>query len=478
MPSKTHAHQAASRLKVALQTKLGQVKGDEILVQSFYQALRLVETFLNKAEGTEGELEALKSQVTRCIANKGASRKAASARTSSRPAKAATPPRSAEKVKAVSKAQDVMFAAQKPEIDFTLPPIAIERKGRTHMNEYGKMAILADQRYENERLQKKKSQRAQQMLNRADLEFQMQENQLRRLEEIKAKDVERKEMAMKVETWEKEEEDQFNLHLQKVAKSKVERKHQVDAKLAQLKAEHEYDRAEDQRILQAAIAETVELEKVKAAVAERNRKELKATHLENLAKVEEKMRLKEQEKEHDILIWKQGEQVALQREQESIAAREKIAARAKKMALMSDSDNVKALEAEKRRKNDERVEREQANFNRLEDEKAATRQAKKKQMKVEMLAALDVQLKEKEKVAQKELLEKQELAQTLEKNFRDYEQKEADLKALKKHRDYKHGTEVYTQIIEDAQKRYVEAQDHMPDIEKKLQRTFLEALPT
>ncbi|KAK3244148.1 hypothetical protein CYMTET_46230 [Cymbomonas tetramitiformis] len=478
MPPKTHAHQAASRLKVALQTKLGQVKGDETLVQSLYQALRLVETFLNKAEGTEGELEALKSQVTRCIANKGSSRKAASARTSFRPAKAATPPRSAEKVKAVSKTQDIMFAAQKPEIDFTLPLIAIERKGRTHMNEYGKMAILADQRYENERLQKKNNQRAQQMMNKAELEFQMQENQLRRLEEIKAKDVERKEMTIKVETWEKEAEEQFNVHLQKVAKSKVERKQQVDAKLAQVKAEHEYDRAEDQRILQAAIVETVELEKVKAAIAERNRNELKATHHENLSKVQEKMRLKEQEKEHDILIWKQGEQLALQREQQRVAAREKITARAAKMAIMSDSDNVKAREAEKRRKIDERIEREQANFNRLEDEKVAIKQAKKKQMKVEMLTSLDVQLKEKEKVVHKELQEKHELAQTLEENFRDYEQKEADLKALKKHRNYKHGSEVYTQIIDDAQKRYVESQDHMPDVEKKLQRTFLEALPT
>ena len=282
------------------------------------------------------------------------------------------------------------------------------------------------------------------------------------------------EITIKVLEYQKEEEVKALAIYERAIVAKKEREQQIRDKRKKLAAERAQQLEEDQTFLRRVTLENDDIKRKKEKKQRDYRNQMQKVQQENLEKLRQKevARLREQDKEMKLMLEYDAMLAdrAARREAEIKAHQEKILAKYKAGGGESLQTNLKMQE----REDEERALRVQREAD--IKMKLIERQNKKKknQEKNELLSSLQAQVQHIELERRKEEEERvayaEDMRRTLDEEKR--KQKAKDVALKEKNRRYRN--DIISQMKKDAEKRYQEAADEMPENEKQLNIRLLQ----
>mmetsp|Transcript_33691 Transcript_33691/g.64473 ORF Transcript_33691/g.64473 Transcript_33691/m.64473 type:complete len:498 (-) Transcript_33691:447-1940(-) len=489
MPAKTAAQQAAARLKLALQNKLETAKVDEALKNSLFKAILIVERFIKYAKGSEAEFGILKEQVEVIIKNSGrdTQRQPQSARRHQQGGAlhlgSAPNPSMGRKLSATPSAKSstpppqplvrsASLAEEGASLDFTLPPLLVEKRARAAKGDYDRLRLAHDELARQQIQGEKDKYRSMQAQLRQNLNEQMNEHEEQRREEMRQKLRVKEEMHQQMEQYENDLHNQHLSNLERAVTSKKDRHRQVMEARAKAKAERDYNDEQDKRIRDKAAADVRAHEEYLRKKAVEDDIFLKKVMKENQAKLDHRMMEREKEKEYEVHIAMEGIRIADERERQRLAALEKIAEKSRMALKMGGMDELVAAREQKNRDEQMRTAKAQEARRIEQDRLEAEKVAKKKKQEEDTLHVLGVQVEEHRVKKERELREKHELKLKLAQDHEFYRVVEKEHADLRRFMVVQNKRELKDQWKENQSRRFLESTEPMNDFEEARNRQY------
>uniref|UniRef100_A0A7S0N4K9 Trichohyalin-plectin-homology domain-containing protein n=1 Tax=Pyramimonas obovata TaxID=1411642 RepID=A0A7S0N4K9_9CHLO len=470
-------------MKTILKEKLAQRDGDEGTKRGLYSAILLVERFLKYAKGTDAELAVLKEQVQRLLKTNG--KGAPKAQVPSRPHSTRPCVRSAEPCSTPAKGspkpadgshrvQRVAQIADLGQLCYTLPPLTVERKGRTKMGDFallnkGLAEVSRRQIQEEYNTKKRNQQRV-----RTDLSGQIREMEEQRVANMRAKQEALKDMDRKIHEHQDELEEQHRQWLEECKKKKGDRDRAVMDANARKQVQKELAWAQELAIVKNAKAELRAQQEKEHRIFLENKTELVETAKLNSKRIKEKFLEREEEKKHDAALSKQAMQMAIDRENSAKAAVEKIAEKGRQMLKMGGMDELVAAREKKFREELERAQRDKEAYEREQDRIAAEREAARKQREHDTVLTLDKQMRELRARKQKEKDELTAFGRGLARDVENYSVLENELEQARRLMNEDNKLQVVEQWQTEAQRRYADQVGVMSEFETARNKEYLQ----
>ncbi|QDZ20519.1 hypothetical protein HOP50_04g30370 [Chloropicon primus] len=460
-PPRTAAGHAAERLRVQLVSKLKGVSANPALSKQFYKAIALCDAFLHSCDNSEQGLERLKQEVKDAI----------TASVPKRTKKAPTPKAPSRKDSQLSTTSGV---SDKPSL-WTLPVHRVELLAKQNTNnEYGMIAVQADEAARQERIDRKAKLKLEQKAIKKQLEEQMAVKREIRKKELVEKYREGEDIAKRVVEYQIEEEQKAVVEYQKAIKAKKERAQQVVEKKKKLASDKAKQLKEDQAFLRRVILENDEIKKKKAQAQKDKRVEMAKVQKENIEKLRQKelKRLDEQQKEVKLMqdYERSIEERAQRREAEIKAHQEKILAKYRAGGGESLQQDLKARE----REDEERAMKYQMEHERKVNKMEKLNARKRSQQKKELKNYLQSQIHSLELAREREEKERAEYAREIKRSIEEDSLKAKDKARRVKEKNLQYSQDIIAQMKRDASKRYEAAADKMPHSEKVLNSNILQ----
>lgn len=476
------------------------VGADETLQQGILRAINLVDRFMGAHK--EGDVDVLKQQVHAAIAagarvhvqskgsgggragtEAGAStatfttfgttnrdgvggRVGAEVRSSDLGALSATAPAAAA---AASKEKTAA------EVDWSLPPVWIDRKARLQHNKYVDMLRARDERDLAEDARKKALVKTKAVEQRQFLDSQVAfQARLRRenAEEI-AKD--REAIDADLVVLERENQAKAAKRAAIVAKEKAQRSQQVEENRARVARAAARDLAEDKARVRAQMEEARVAEAKKRAQQAANKRALQKVQEDNVVRLRIKAEEMERARLRDQEMLAENDRVAEERERKRLAD---IAAHEAKIRAKFEAGGGVALEAGmavKAAEDERRMHEELAKQDAREREKARVRRETAARLEAERHASVEQQLSRRRQLAEQERARKEEMSRAMVRDVEDLKAKERLMKAKEEAKKRVVRDDIIAQMKADATRRFVGGRDDMPERELRFNGLSLHA---
>lgn len=472
---------------------------DEALQRGIVRAMNLVERFLGAH--VEGDVEVLKRQVHAAIAastrggrtKKGMGGSTMDTTNATNFTTFGTTSRDGGigKVGAQVRAVDARLSTTAPagarrssakasteataEVDFTLPPIWIDRKARLQTNTYAKMLKAQDMREIAEDAKKKASAKLKAQEQRRFLDTQVEYQHRLRLKNRAEILDDRKAIDLDLVAFENENKIKAAKLADTIAKEKAARASQVAANRARAEAKAAEELADDrerirQQMLEAAAAEKARKDKIAA-----NKRELQKVQEDNVVRLRLKAEELQKAKERDQQMMRDNERLADEREKARIADIEAHKAKILAKFLAGGGDALETGMAEKAAEDERRMNEELAKQDARDREKARLKRETADRLNAECNASIEQQLANRRDLAAKEAVRKQERARAMTRDIEDLRTKEKLIKQKEEERKKKLRDEIFAQMQADATRRWKGGVDDMPVHEMKFNGMSLHA---